>query len=200
MTLVMTSWNGSRMSGHYDGPGTCDRSRSITEWWSGSSTDSYPFGALFDHHVAAKVCYVTRSFWNCLSDREKTTCRMYAQGIVGPGYFEDYQKEYPWVCKRFVSAAITECFTDACYLRRPDLTPVTDPCKDVSCPDMCVGVDKYQGACQDGICVRGTLIKTGSVHCGYTPEPTPDPTPTPPSATYALIALMLAGAYMILRR
>lgn len=81
----------------------------------------------------------------------------------------------------------------------PAPIPSDDPCSDVSCPDMCVGVDKYNQACRDGICVRGTLIETNSVHCGYTPEPTPDPTPTPPSDTLIIIALMLAGTYMILR-
>ena len=80
--------------------------------------------------------------------------------------------------------------------------PVTpdDPCKDVSCPDMCVGVDKYDQVCQDGVCIQGALIEYNSEHCGYTPEPDPDPTPTPSSDTYIIVALMLAGTYMILRR
>ena len=90
------------------------------------------------------------------------------------------------------------------YLRSWDIdcgeTGAPDPCADVSCPDKCVGVDKYDQVCQDGICVRGTLIQTNSEHCGYTPEPTPDPTPTPSSDTYIIVALMLAGTYMILRR
>jgi len=90
------------------------------------------------------------------------------------------------------------------YLRPWDIdcveTAAPDPCADVSCPAKCVGVDKYDQVCQDGICVRGTLIESDSVHCGYTPKPTPDPTPTPPSDTYIVIALMLAGTYIILRR
>ena len=137
--------------------------------------------------------YITESCYNSLTESEKLSARSCHGMVTDTGWAKPY-KAGDHTYYTFDPAAIVECWSAACSALRPD------PCKDVSCPDKCVGVDKYDQVCQDGICVRGTLIETNSEHCGYTPEPEPDPTPTPSSDTYIVIALMLAGTYLVLRR
>jgi len=152
------------------------------DWWYAVTQDSFgyvfPSGAL-----------VTESFLSTLTTSELDSIRSKIKGVVDDDYFE----KRGW-CDNF------GCYTRYYLKSEIRLLKSVDPCADVSCPDKCVGVDKFDQVCQDGICVRGTLIESDSVHCGYTPEPTPDPTPTPSSDTYIVIALMLAGTYIILRR
>ena len=155
--------------------------------WSCNTVDKNPFQACFWIGDVSRPLWITQECYNTLTDVEKAYARSYGDGMVSRPYFTN--GEIP-------KDQVVECWSSRCR----DMHPVDDPCKDVSCPDKCVGVDKYDGVCRDGVCVQGTLIEYNSEHCGYTPEPTPDPTPTPSSATYALIALMLAGTYMILRR
>jgi hypothetical protein len=157
---------------------------------SGSKRD---LGSNTSHGYLAALgtirCYVTESVLTTFqASSEWGVLKPRILGIVPNDYAQKYNRggAWPW-CWGLKEGVV------------PKPLPSDDPCKDVSCPDKCVGVDKYDQVCQDGICVRGTLIETSSVHCGYTPDPTPDPTPTPPSDTYIIIALMLAGTYMILR-
>ena len=51
-------------------------------------------------------------------------------------------------------------------------TEPVDPCEGVVCEPDCYGVDKYQTVCEDGICIKGVLIKMDDPTCGYVP---PDP-------------------------
>ena len=165
-------------------------SRGISTWYGDT------MGGLND--VFERGHYITQGFWDGRSEGEKSWLKTNCAGIVFGDYVETYYvqpyegTEYEQYWQRQTWYRINPANV------KP--LPTLDPCKDVSCPDKCVGVDKYDQVCQDGICVRGALVETNSEHCGYTPEPTPDPTPTPPSDTYVIIALMLAGTYIILRR
>ena len=49
-----------------------------------------------------------------------------------------------------------------------------DPCKDVVCPNVCIGTDLYSQKCDPatGNCVTDQLIEINSITCGYVP---PDP-------------------------
>ena len=160
---------------------------------SGSQNDFH--GATQDGLTAVlPTCYITESVYSYLTPDEVGSVTGRIMGIVSNNYSRMYSKVSEF------SGRNVWCwgFVDGVEARP---LPCKDPCKDVSCPDKCVGVDKFDQVCQDGICVRGTLIETNSEHCGYTPEPTPDPSPAPSSDTYiVIIALMLAGTYMILRR
>lgn len=79
-----------------------------------------------------------------------------------------------------------------------DITLPKHSCAD-GCPAKCWGVDKYTQACYNGVCVQGTLLEANSEDCGYEQR---DPTPTPTTDTYvyAIIALMVVGTYIMLRR
>ena len=46
---------------------------------------------------------------------------------------------------------------------------IVDPCEGVSCAPVCVGDDRYTQVCDDGLCIRGTLIEANSIECGYVP-------------------------------
>ena len=181
MTVVMRSWSGRNLIGTH----LCDNSFR-TFGWSCSTTGG--FSDCFRIASFKAPLFITESCYSGLSDGDKTVARSRAKGCVrDSGYYVYTHTSYGVKRYKFDPAAIIPYAAD-------------DPCKDVSCPDKCVGVDKYDQVCQDGICVRGTLIETNSEHCGYTPEPTPDPTPTPSSDMYIIVALMLAGTYIILRR
>jgi len=65
--------------------------------------------------------------------------------------------------------------------------PVPDPCEGVVCGPECVGVDKYETTCDEGICVRGVLIEEDSTQCGYIP---PEPEPEPDKMPWDMIALI----------
>ena len=41
-----------------------------------------------------------------------------------------------------------------------------DLCEGVVCDPECVGVDKYETVCDEGVCIRGVLIESNSVECG----------------------------------
>ena len=165
--------------------GTLSAKTTYDAGWRCDSIDKYPFkSCLPSLRIWSKDLYMLESVYNGLSSENQAISRSRVHGLLrGSGAV------YP------SESTIVKCFTDNCRALIP-----ADPCKDVSCPDKCVGVDKYDQVCQDGICVRGTLIQTNSEQCGYTPEPTPDPTPTPSSDAYIIVALMLAGTYIILSR
>ena len=46
-------------------------------------------------------------------------------------------------------------------------------CGGVSCEPECFGVDKYTTVCEDGVCVKDSLIKANDPDCGHT-SPTPE--------------------------
>jgi len=157
------------------------RKRMGHDYWHGATQES--LSSVFPS------AYITQKVYDFLTENEREEIRSKVRGIVPTIYLARGKSPYyppdpTWLFSVDVATPM----------------PTKNPCADVSCPDKCVGVDKYNQVCQDGICVRGTLIETDSVHCGYTPEPTPDPTPTPSSDTYIVVALMLAGTYIILRQ
>ena len=165
------------------------------------SIDTKPFKSCYWTNSWKLPLYITKSCYESLTDEQKGYARAGGVGMVkDSGYFtfvrvEQYGNRY-----KFNPDSILPYPTD-------------DPCKDVSCPDKCVGVDKYDQVCQDGICVRGSLIEYNSEHCGYeTPSPNPEPIPgdedgdhviTPPQDNeyiqYGIAIGALIAAYLILR-
>ena len=47
---------------------------------------------------------------------------------------------------------------------------ISDPCKDIVCPNVCVGKDLYSQICVDGYCVTDKLLESNSLSCEYTPS------------------------------
>ena len=171
-------------------------SRSGTDPWHGATQEPLADGGSW---YGIPNFYVVEGLVNWFTDKEAAAFAPHIRGVVPLSFKICHQAR-----DRF-NKIVTRCVLTTDIRTFGEVRTPTDPCKDVSCPDKCVGVDKFDQVCQDGICVRGTLIETNSEHCGYTPEPTPeptpDPTPTPTGDTYTIIiALMLAGTYMILRR
>ena len=50
-----------------------------------------------------------------------------------------------------------------------EYTDVYDPCENVTCPYICIGVDLYSQKCVDGNCVTDQLVESNSLTCGYDP-------------------------------
>lgn len=49
------------------------------------------------------------------------------------------------------------------------LSESSDSCEDVTCDDVCKGVDLYNQECVDGNCVVNQLVESNSAVCGYDP-------------------------------
>jgi hypothetical protein len=116
----------------------------------GNTIDSSPFRSLFPGRSWNP--YITQGCYNSLSDGNKAAARSMANGIVTKSIIGEPTPEI-----------IVECFSDACRALLPD------PCAGVVCEPECVGTDRYATACEDGTCVRGSLIEANSTECGYVP-------------------------------
>lgn len=214
--------------------------------WHGATT-----GTIRELFGGAGRFYITENIYSYLSDAEIEDLKPVLNGIMPNVYAKMVSKRsefsgrtvYSWIlipgtesrpvepidpCKDVtcptacvgVDRYIQKCEDGACVRDRlltrnsPDCgyeppaptpvpTPPVDPCEHVVCPAKCSGVDKYAQTCHNGVCVRGALVESNSEDCGYEqPDPTPDPTPTPTTDTYtyAIIALMVVGTYLMLRR
>ena len=142
--------------------------------WNCGTIDSSPFSACYPNMHSWGYILITKSLYDSLTDDEKAIARARSHGMVDGSYWytapwADYSGRV-WQVVYLRKEALVECWTDLCFDLRPDLTP--DPCDGVVCDPECAGVDLYDNVCDDGICVRGSLIEENSVDCGYIP---PDP-------------------------
>lgn len=94
----------------------------------------------------------------------------------------------------------SDCFMTCVHLISTE--PEPDPCEGVTCDPECYGVDKHETTCEEGICIKGILMESDSVECGYTP-PDPEPEPDPESdEAMDLIPILIIGVilYIIIKR
>ena len=105
------------------------------------------------------LCMITREVLAFLTPEELDLVRIRIEGVVDNDYYTSQT-----VCGYF------GCGTQ--YILKSEIYPLPDLCEGVSCAPVCVGNDLYNNVCEDGTCVRGTLIEANSTDCGYVP---PDP-------------------------
>ena len=156
--MVITGFSNNIFTGEYTGGSGAN----LHAKWSGDSIPSMSYGM---------QVYLLKSLYDSLHEHNKVVARSHAQGLVILPYAEVIDG-----VNRFRQSSIVECFQPTCYISHPDITPPPvsilpepepDPCEGVTCDPKCVGVDRYEMVCKDGVCVRGALMEANSTECGY---------------------------------